>query len=659
MLVSTLSQSPYEKAKAMLAKMHLEEKITMLHGTRKNKKKLTPYTGNTPAITRLGIPPLNLNDGPQGFNTGGSTCWPSGLTVGATWDRILARKFGEAMGKEFYDKGANVLLGPGLCLARIPVNGRNFEYTSGEDPFLGNHMVQHIVGGIQSQNVIATAKHYSMNNQETDRELDSAEIDERTRFEMYYPPFEGAIQAGVGSIMCSYNKVNGDWSCENNATLNTDLKESFGFKGWVMSDWYATHSTSINQGLDQEMPNGEWMGQRLLDAVKQGIVTENKIDESVLRILTPMYEYGIFDHAQQWMNTSAYQSDVTSKYHSTLARQISAAGTVLLTNDGLLPFVDGIKKIAVLGKNGKNPLVHGGGSGAVDPTYVISPLEGIQERFKGDVIYDDGSDPEKAAGVAESSDAAIIFISTDWGGEGKDRTNLSFPIDQETLVSQVTKAQPRTVVVCVNPGAVIIPWAKNTAAVLLMFMPGLEMGHSIADILWGDVNPSGRLPLTIPNIENEVQFTKDMFPGVDYVSIYSEKLLVGYRWYDHHKVNPHFAFGHGLSYTKFSYTDLKISGSTITFDVINIGKCAGAEVAQLYLSFPSIAGEPPRQLKGFLKTSVLDVNEVQMIKFDLTDRDLSIWDIEIHTWRKVFGTYIAHIGSSSSDIHFNEPFIIR
>jgi len=727
LIILVSGQTPSEKAKAMLAKMSLDEKITMLHGSGGG------YTGNTPENKNLGIPPLNLNDGPQGFRSGGSTCWPSDLTLAGTWDTSLAGKFGEAIGQEFYDKGANVMLGPGMNVARVPRNGRNFEYISGEDPFLGYTMVQPVISGIQSRNVIANCKHYVNNNQEAQRGGVSEVVDERTRFEIYYPPFHGAVLAGLGSIMCSYNRINGVYSCQNNQTLHIDLKERLGFKGWVMSDWGATHSMSINEGLDQEMPGSSWMGDKLKAAVQSGQVSQDKLNESVLRILTPMYEFGIFDHAQQWTNGSAHKADVTSPAHSLVARQISAAAAILVKNNGVLPFTKKVRTVAVIGKDGKNPTVHGGGSGSVGPTYVVTPLRGITARFSnstkmnctfdpdvdyfiqpssehtasdpkdcctncfnsggceyftfvppstcwfhndiGDrrnhsgytsgscgtssdnVTYADGSDVGKAVDVAKAADVAVVFMSTS-SSEGSDRGSLAFPGDQEKVVAAVIAAQPNTIVICFHPGAVLMPWAKDAAAVINMFMPGLEVGHSVADILWGDVNPSGRLPLTMPNKENEIGFTTSQYPGVNGVATYTEKLEVGYRWYDSHKVTPNFPFGHGLSYTNFTYSKLTAQSKSVSFSVKNSGNWHGAEVAQLYLGFPSSAGEPPFQLKGFKKTKVLSPGETVAITLPLSDRDLSIWDVGSHGWKKVSGKFTVHVGASSRDVRLVGDFTV-
>jgi beta-glucosidase len=457
----------------------------------------------------------------------------------------------------------------------------------------------------------------------------------------------------------------------------------------------ATHSMSINEGLDQEMPGGSFMGATLLDAVKTGTVKMSKIDDSVSRILTQMYKFGLFDHMSQW-NGTAHGADVTSLANSQLARNISAQATVLLKNNGVLPLKPG-KKVVLIGADATTPFVHGGGSGSVQPTYTVSPLTAIQQRNGGKIpksgpgalkptkctVLDKDTDyfslagssnqPMKehsvtgccdacgaatgynyftytgkacwchkevgkknshegytsgschtvappgppsgsngvttatgdaAAAAAAAADVAVVFIHTT-SSEGSDRKSLSFEAADDAMVAAVAKAQKNTVVVMVNPGAVLTPWADDVAAALTMFMPGLEMGNAISDVLYGDINPSGRLALTFPNKENEVGFTKEQWPGVPVStgleSTYTEKLEVGYRWYDSHKVEPKYAFGHGLSYTNFSYSGLKVSGTDVSVTVKNVGATHGAEVAQLYLGFPPSAGEPPQVLRGFQK----------------------------------------------------------
>eukprot|EP00043_Microstomoeca_roanoka_P013291 m.130236 g.130236 ORF g.130236 m.130236 type:complete len:782 (+) comp15716_c2_seq1:3-2348(+) len=733
-----VTADPESRAEQLLAMMTLDEKITMLHGS------AGPYVGNVPANTRLGIPALNLNDGPQGFrddaHPGTTTCWPSGLTMAATWDVNAMRNWGSAMGQEFYNKGANIQLGPGLCLARVPVNGRNFEYLSGEDPFLGYTLVQPAIDGIQSQGVIANAKHYVQNNQETNRGAVSENVDERTQFELYYPPFQGAIEAGVGSFMCSYNKINNVYACENNQTLSTDLKVRMyqGKRFFVMSDWGATHSTSINEGLDQEMPSGVYMSDKLKAAVLAGSVSNATLDNAVLNVLTPMFAFGLFDYN----NTNSITNNVTSAAHNQLARELSAASHVLLKNDGVLPLSKSVKSIGIFGQQGSSSVtVHGGGSGSVSPPYIITPRAGILSKlnisgaipklacdqveklenidfyqpgnpsssatdaddccaqcqarpdcivytfvpdgnscwFKssnagytqhtglisgvlanssagpycnGDqcVYYADGTNMTETAELASQVDVALVFVSTS-SSEGSDRANLDLGNGQDNLIDVVADRAAKTVVVATVPGAILTPWRNDVNAILVNFMPGQELGNAVADVLFGDINPAARLPLTFPNIDNEIGFTEREYPGLDNAAeaYYDEKLLVGYRWYDAHNVEPAFPFGHGLSYTSFSYSNLRVTNMNISVDVTNSGSVDGAEVVQLYLGFPSSAGEPPKQLKGFSKVQIAS-GATTTVTFSLNDRDLSIWDVSSHSWTKVQGSFNVFVGASSRDI---------
>lgn len=756
------SLTPAERAEALLKQMLLDEKISMLHGVD------GPYVGNVAPNTRLNIPSLNLNDGPQGFrddaHPGTTTSFPSALTIAATFDPNMALAWGAAMGEEFFNKGANVQLGPGMCLARVPVNGRNFEYLAGEEPVLGAAMAAASITGIQSQGVIANAKHWVNNNQETNRGDVSADVDERTRFELYYPAFAAAVEAGVGSFMCSYNKINSVWSCENPETLAQDLKSGYGLnftQGWVMSDWGATHSTSINQGLDQEMPGGDFMGAALKAAVQAGTVSEATIDASVLRVLTPMFQFGLFDTP----NNNTLSNNVTSLAHNTLARTLSANSHVLLKNDNdILPLFgmgnrlySGNVSIAVFGTVGDaTPISGGEGSGSVVPPYVVTPFQALRQRFgigashvscnpanyltgtdfyqpgnpavtatsasdccaqcskqfncnywsyqvhenmcwlkysnegqtpNSDVIsgtcyapapaqdtwqcngavclaYDDGSDMDRASVLANSATIAIVVVGA-VSCEGIDRSNLQLGLNQENLISVVSSAigPDRTIVVASVPGAILTDWRNEVAAILINFMPGQEVGNALLDVLLGDFNPAARLPLTFPNIENEVGFTPDMYPGVNLQASYLEELLVGYRWYNAKQVTPAYPFGHGLSYTQFEYSNLSVSSST-SFPVIarvqvkNAGVVAGQEVAQFYVSYPPASGEPPVQMKGFVKTSVLQPGASTQVSVSLTPRDLSTWQSSIHGWQLEHGTFTLSVGASVADLRLFTTFTV-
>ena len=667
--------SPEQRARILMSHMTSEEKRSMLYGTGDGEKHAN-YVGNVPAIPRLNIPALKYNDGPQGFRDnamlGSTTAWPSGLTVAASWDTETMRTWGEAMGKEFFDKGANVQLGPGVCVARIPRNGRNFEYLSGEDPHLGYILVQPVINAIQGQQVVANAKHYVNNNQETNRHFVSENVDERTRFEMYYPPFKGAIEAGVGSMMCSYNKINHIWSCENNSTLMTDLKTRMGFKGYVMSDWGATHSLSIEQGLDQEMPLNKSFNQESLKTIPQYI-----IDDTVVRILTPFFQVGTFDNP----NPNEISNNVTSVEHVEIARELSENSTILLKNDEeALPLKAHNLKVAIVGTQAWNPIVHGGGSGEVVPAWVKPPLWSIcdilgVERIDGStsgssncnagngncVTYYDGTDSPPPS-VSSEFDAAILFIQTT-SSEGSDRTNLTFGTSQEEMVTKWSAVEGKffkKILVMSTPGAVLTPWSDRLHGMLLNFMPGQAMGDAITNVIFGEVNPSGKLPLTFPNKENEQEMTESQYPGLNNAgnATYTEGFFFGYRWYDKHKVTPKYSFGHGLSYTTFSYGKLSISGRTISCDITNTGEVYGSEVVQLYVGFSDQKfgsdqrEEPVKQLKGFEKY-YLRPGESITATLTLTDRDLSYWNVDSKSWSLKVGKANIFIGSSSSDIRGN------
>jgi beta-glucosidase len=654
--------SPAERALKLLSDMDLSEKVALLHGINGD------YVGNVAGNSRLGIPAIKMNDGPQGFrdesHPGTSTAWPSAMTVGATWDEELMMEWGKAMGAEFYGKGANILLGPGVNIARVPQNGRNFEYISGEDPYLGYTMVQPLVKGIQSQKVMANAKHFVLNNQETNRDTVSDDADERTRFELYYQPFLGAIEAGVGSFMCSYNKVYKVWSCENNGTLGVDLRDRLKFQGFVMSDWGATHSTSIQQGLDMEMPGDGYFGNTLLQLIQQGKIPQSVVDTSVMRILTAMYQVGIFEQN----NTNLISNNVSSAVNNDLARKLSAASTVLLQNkDNILPLdpSNSSKTYAVIGWADKDTFTHGEGSGRVVPPRVITNLMGVQNKVKGKVLFDRGYDINSAASLASKADVAIIFVGTS-SSEGIDRSSLNVDGNGDDLIRAVAAKQPNTIVVVSTPGAILTPWRNQVKAVLTNFMPGQEVGFAIADVLFGDVNPSARLTITLPQGTNDEGFTPEEYPGTGNppAAEYYEGLFVGYRWYDQHNIDPAYAFGHGLSYTQFLYSSVKISRSNrneniarISCTLRNAGERAGAEVAQLYIGYPQLVNEPPKQLRGFKKV-FLEPGQSQTIDFDLSGRDLSIWDSNAHDWALVKGDFQIFIGASSRDIRLTSQLTV-
>lgn len=684
---------PAVRAANLLKQMKLYEKVNMVHGNGTGQ-----YVGVVPGNKRLNIPQLRMNDGPQGYRDnkhhGTTTQWPSGLTVAASFDRTLMGLWGEAMGQEFRDKGANVQFGPGVNLLRVPTGGRNFEYLSGEDPYLGHELVQPIVKGIQSKGVIANVKHFINNNQENDRHLVSEDVDERTQMELYFPVYEGAVKAGVLSMMCGNNKVNGVYSCENNRTVNTILKSWLGFKGWMLSDYQGTRSTiaAANGGLDMQMPGcikpnqkdplqcdsdhkrPNYFGEPLKKAIQNGSVSQSTLDDKVLRILTAMFTIGLFDHP----SNGTYDANVTSAEHVTLARNLAEYSAVLLQNkENILPLsTSDVKTFAILGAPAQDaPITGGGGSGAVVPAYISTIFHGVRDLVNSDVTYDnangklaervtynDGKDLEKAANVAASADVAIIVVATS-SKENVDRPNLTMP--GENLIKAVAAKQKKTVVVVASPGAFLAQWADKVAAILYIGMSGQEQGNAVANLLFGQANgcPCGKLPFTIPNKENEVGFTPEMYPGVNHKAEYSEHLAVGYRWYTMNSVRPHFAFGFGLSYTSFLLTHLSVLVQkeiyviNITFTIENVGQSIGKEVAQVYLQFPHNPNEAPLQLKGFETVSLSPGNK-KILTFMLGSRDISIWDIKTHAWLPQKGKFVVKVGTSSDNTPLNATFEI-
>lgn len=580
------------------------------------------------------------------------------------------------MSDEFQKKGANIMLAPGIGIARVPTAGRNFEYLCGEDPTLGSIIVKDVVKGFQANGMVANAKHFINNEIEDHRQLVSSNVDERVRRELYYPPFEAASDAGVLSVMCAYNRVNDVHACQNNETL-ADLKQ-MGFKGWVMSDWMATHSTtqSLKAGLDQEMPFGLHFSQKSLKSkLEAGEISETDIDNSVLRILTAMYTSGMFDRPV----SGDPLANVTSDSHNALAREIAAKSAVLLKNEGSVLPLDSSNLGDCIAVFGDEKTVSGGGSGHVNPAYVITPKDGIAAALakvgsSTKVIYNSGSDLSAAQSLAQQCNTAVVVVATN-ACEGSDRKDLSLGDEQNALVSTVAANNKRTIVAVNTPGAVLLPFTSEVSAMLINWLPGQEAGNALADVLFGLVNPSGRLSVTLPNKENEVGFSKRQYPGIGFPpeAYYTEELLIGYRWYDANDVNPLYPFGHGLSYTTFDYQAIsgkfnRISSKvksdraaetvgTVSLTITNTGKFEGAEVAQLYVQYPKLAQEPPKQLRNFQKIS-LKPNESKVVQFTVTDRDIAIWNSDADAWEVKSGVYNFFVGASSRDIRLTTSLTV-
>jgi beta-glucosidase len=659
---TTLSAS--QRASLLVNAMTFGEMATMVSAINLGN----PYAGNIPANIRLGIPSLNLQDGPAGVADGVNsvTAFPAPITIAASWDVALARQYGSNMGAEARGKGVNVMLAPMMNIARAYQAGRNFE-GSGEDPRLSGAIAAAEIQGIQSQGVIATAKHFICNDQETQRQLVSSEVDERTRQEVYYPPFRASVRAGVGAVMASYNRVNSRYACESEA-LNTTLKKAWGFNGFVMSDWGATFSTvaAANNGLDMDMYCGGFASTPLVNAIQSGNVPSSEVNGMVKRILTSMFQFGLFDNP----STGNLNANVASPAHSLFARDAAAQGTVLLQNHGgLLPLnPSSIHSIAVIGSVASvSPISVGAGSAGVQLPYNITPLAGITSRAGAGVTVNysqgDGASISAAASLASTSDVAIICVG-EQTSEGSDRTSLSLPNGQDALISAVAAVNPHTIVVIYSSSATLMPWASQVAGVLYAWYPGQENGNALAQVLFGDVNPSGKLPITIPASASQVcANTAAQFPGVRGHVYYTEGLQEGYRWYDANNVTPLFPFGFGLSYTTFGYSNLTVSAVSpsgqvqVGFDLSNLGTVAGAEVAQLYLGFPAAANEPPKWLKGFQKV-FLTPGQSRHVTFNLDWEDLADWDATARGFIVTPGTFQVMVGASSRDLRLTSSFVV-
>ena len=663
------TMQPNVRAARLLAAMTVNDKLALLTGVvPATALQVTDggpvFVGYVPGNPSLCIPALTLDDGPSGIGNGqlGTTAFPVPIAQAATWDTALERSFGRALGLEAWQKGVDVVLAPNVNIARVPENGRNFE-AFGEDPFLSGQTAAAAIEGVQQNPVIATVKHFAVNSQETNRYYVSSNVDDRTLHEIYLPPFETAVQAGVGAVMCAYGQVNAVFACQDPALLKTVLRGEFGFRGLVMSDWGATWSTvqSADGGLDLEMPGGKFFGPALANAVATGAVTTETIDRMARHLLVTMFQRGIFDHPPP-ARASVYLADVSTPADQSVALRLAEESTVLLKNaPGTLPLRLGRgKSIAVIGAPagfGDMTYASGGGSSFVSAS-VVAPLPAITARAAkaGDtVVSADGSDAGAAAALARSSSVAVVF-AYDQEREGQDRPGLELPAGQDQLIEAVAQANPHTIVVLDTGGPVLMPWLDEVAAVTEAWYPGERDGDAIAAILFGDAEPGGRLPETFPSSDAAVPVaTPDQWPGANDAqdASFSEGLDVGYRWYDKNKVAPLFPFGYGLSYTTFSYSHLHVhrTGSrfAVSFTVKNVGARAGSDVPQLYVDDPAAAGEPPKQLKGYQRVFLRPGRSV-LVTLALNARSFSQWNSTSRSWAVTPGLYRILVGASSRDI---------
>lgn len=708
-----------ERVEDALSRMTLEEKVRILHAQSKF---------SSAGVPRLGIPDIWCTDGPHGirpevlwdeweqagWTNDSCTAYPALTCLAATWDRSLAESYGISIGEEAKYRRKNVLLGPGVNIYRSPLNGRNFEYM-GEDPYLAGKMSAQYVRGVQSNGVAACVKHYALNNQESHRHTVDVHVDDRALYEIYLPAFKAAVQeGGAWSIMGSYNLYKNQHCCHNQYLLNDILKGEWGFDGAVISDWGGVEVTSeaISNGLDLEY--GTWtdgltegksnvydtyhLALPYLERLRSGEADVKTLDEKVRRVL----------RLQMRTNLSANHS--TGRFvcpeHSAVARRIGDDGIVLLKNDGILPLdTTGSKKILVVGENAIKKLTVGGGSSSLKAQYEILPLEGLQAALDGkaEVKYErgyvgevlnsyngvstgqdlsDSRTPEQlvndAVAAAADADYVIVFgglnKSKHQDAESADRLDYSLPYGQDALVEALAEVNANLVFVNISGNAVAMPWLPKVKAVLQGWFLGSEAGNSIADVLTGRVNPSGKLPFTFPVALSDGPISSErQYPGIKregekvYDEYYTEGIYVGYRWYESRNVPVLFPFGHGLSYTEFEYGEAKLSASAlaegrtleVSVPVKNVGKMAGAEVVQLYVSDPECSVDRPvKELKGFGKL-YLEPGETGVLKFTLGTDDLAFFDPGKHEWVAEPGVYRVLVGASSADIRAEAEFELR
>ena len=676
------------RARAIVNQMTLEEKITELHGIGRGE-----HLRYVPGIPHLKIPGLRVANGPCGIGPGDerhqlpATALPAPISLAATWNPGLARQYGVIIGLEARDVGDDLLEGPDINIARVPQNGRTFE-AFGEDPYLVAQLSVNEIQGIQSQGEIANVKHYAANNQETDRLKVNEIVPERALREIYLPAFEASIVQGKSaSLMSAYPQVNGEFCCQNDWLQNQVLKGEWGFQGFITSDFGAVHSTvpSATAGLDLEMPDGKYFGTALETAVKTGQVPMALLDDKLVRRFRTMMLFGLFDNPPAPKPIPAQQDGAESC-------RIAEQGMVLLkNNNNQLPLdADKLHTIAVIGPYAAKAMTGGGGSSHVIPLYTVDPVPGLQKRAGAnvEVDFDEGSNIERAVTLAKAADVAIVMVG-DNETEGKDHP-ISLAGDQDQLVRAVAAANPHTVVVLKTGSAILMPWVDDVPAILEAWYPGEEDGNAVAAVLFGDVNPSGKLPLTFPKeLYDLPAATPSQYPGTNEVVWesrtndagatikyrvtnstvhYSEGIFVGYRHYDANHIQPLFPFGYGLSYTRFAYSNLSISAGNVSlkdttkrinveFDITNTGQKAGEEIAQLYIGLPSTDDipQPPSQLKHFAKVP-LQPGQTAHIRFELDGKSLACWDTDNHKWTVLPGAYRVMVGSSSRDLPLQGTF---
>ena len=657
-----ITQECKERAAEIVSQMTLQEKIDYISGY-KDGFHLRP-------IPRLGIPEIRLADGPQGVrNNTKSTLFACGVAAAASWDEELAYRMGTALGQDSRARGVHVLLGPGVNICRSPLCGRNFEYM-GEDPYLASRTAVNYIKGVQSQGVMATIKHFALNNQEYNRHHTSSDADERTMNEIYFPTFRAAVkEAKVGSVMTSYNLVNNVHSAENPFLIRENLRNKWGFEGLVMSDWTSTYSTlgSVKGGLDLEMPKAFLFKYKFIKPmIDNGVIRESEIDEKVQHILQTFIAFGFLDRPQ--LDTTISEDNAFSRE---TAYRMASESAVLLKNDGILPLKPGKRnKIVILGPNADR-IPCGGGSGKVDPLYSISLYDGLASLGKKWPVTllkpSEGLDYNTDENVKAIKEASAVIVSagfdTNTEKENHDRT-FTLPKGQDEMIRFAASLNPNVIVVVYAGGGFdMSQWLDSVKGIVLGWYPGQEGGLAIARMMAGEFSPSGRLPITIdadladnPTAQSyypkEKAETKRGFTN-KYVT-YSEGVFVGYRGYERSGKKPLYPFGYGLTYGDFEYSDIAVApsgdGFDVTFKLTNNGRMNAAEVAQVYVGevSPSVP-RPAKELKGYSKVN-LGKGESQIVKIHIGKEAFSFYDIDTHDFKANSGKFNIFVGASSEDI---------
>ena len=692
------SLSPDVRADAVIKELTLDEKIQLVHGIGwgplKPGSSIPPDNnggaGEVLGIPRLGIPSLQQADSAVGVRMAApqsryATLLPSVLAAAASWDTQAAHLYGDVIGRELRAQGFNQSIGGGVNLARDPRNGRLFEY-AGEDPLLAGVTVGHVIRGVQDNQVMGDIKHFAFNDQETGRTIIDARISAKAARESDLLAFELGIRIGQpSSVMCSYNKVNGDWSCENDWLLNHVLKGAWRFPGFVVSDWDGTHSTekAAMAGLDMQMPGDEYFGAALKQAVTSGRVPLQRLDDMVHRVLRSMFSAGVIDHPPSPRRVVDPFRGLEDAQH------IAEESIVLLKNDGTLPLnAASLHSIAVIGAHADVGVLSGGGSAQVDapggnaispdtPTqwgeavyFPSSPLRYIREHAKeARVQFDAGTDAASAAALAKSADMAIVFAD-EYMSESGDAPSLSLPGGQDELISAVAGANPRTIIVLITGNPVTMPWIDHVAGVMEAWYPGIGGGQAIANLLFGSVVPSAKLPITFAksaiDLPHERIFgmtqgsaggdshwvwSADKQQRQSLVADYKEGVRFGYKWFDSEGKQPLFPFGYGLSYTSFKYADLHVdpAAKTATFTIENIGARSGTEIAQVYVGLPKASGEHFRRLAAWQRVEV-PAGQQRVVTVALEPLALATFNVKKDAWVWASGKYTVSVGGSSRDL---------